>query len=461
MKRRVLVVTALVLAITGQAATAGGDGTNIRGMGMGRTFVASSRGLDAAGVNPANLAFDDGNTVSVGLLPLGATVGSNFMSYGLYSKYFTGVQTDSGRVGRYLGDQDKQEILDAFPDGLGNLLGHAEVRPFGIAVRAGDLGTAAFTITEQFHGNFQIPREYVRFLLYGNTPGSSLDFRGTRGGAEWTREYALSYAREIPSLFIFEQLAVGATVKVIHGFARVDVPRFNSVLQTGADGTLDGRLDAVTRVSRIDALEGGDFDPFPAPAGTGLGFDLGVSGIVGEFLTVGVSITDIGSLRWTRNIEESVADGIIHLDDVTNEAQRDSVEHAVNGETRPGAAFSSTLPTMIRAGASVDLHKIKVIRRFLLGELTAAADFHKCIEPAPGVATTLRFSTGIEYRPIRAIHVRMGLTAGGLEGTAFAMGLGVRVGFFELDIASGNLWWMFNPDALSQGSLAVGMRLVF
>jgi len=460
MKTRVLAVIAAVLTVA-PAAMAGGDGTNIRGMGMGRTFVAASRGLEAVGINPANLAFDDENTVTIGLVPVGATVGTNFMTYGLYTRYFTGQQTDSGRIGRYLDDAAKQEILNAFPDGLGNFIGHAEVRPIGFTVRAGHLGTFAITVTEQFHGNFQIPREYVHFLLYGNTPGSSLNFSGTRGAAEWTREYAMSYGREIPEFLIFDQVAVGGAVKLVHGFAHVDMPRFNTSLQTGPDGSLDGQLDAVTRISRVDGLNGGDFDPFPAPAGTGIGVDLGISGMVGEFLTVGMSMTDMGSIRWTRNIEESVANGSIHLDDPLDEAQRDSLEDAVKGETRPGEAFSSALPTMFRVGASVELHKLRFFRKFLLGELTAACDFNKCIEPAPGLATTLRFSTGLEYRPIRQIHIRMGLSTGGLEGTAFAMGLGIHAGFFQLDLASGNLWWLFNQNALSQGSLALGIKLVF
>jgi hypothetical protein len=460
MKTRILAVVLLTFTVAG-AALAGGDGTNIRGMGMGRTYVAASRGLDAFGVNPANLAFEDGNTVSFSLVPLGTTVGTNFMTYGLYTKYFTGVETDSGRVGRYLGDAEKQEILDAFPDGLGNVIGHAEVRPFGLAIRAGSIGTFAITITEQFHGNFQIPREYVEFLLYGNTPGNSLDFQGTQGAAQWTREYGFAYAREIPSFLVFEQVVVGGAVKMVHGFAHIDIPRFNTSLQTGADGTLDGQLDAVTRISQIDALKGGEFDPFPAPAGSGVAYDLGISGTIGEYLTLGMSMTDIGSLRWTRNIEESVASGVIHIDDITDQAQRDSLENAVKGETGPGSAFTTSLPTMFRVGASVELHKLRFFRKFLFGELTAACDVNKCLEPSAGLTPALRFSSGLEYRPIRAIQIRMGFSTGGLEGTAFAMGLGVHVGFFELDIASGNLWWLFDQDALSQGSLAAGIKLVF
>ena len=62
---------------------AGGERTNIRGVGMARTFVAASRGLDAVGINPANLPAGDEGTVSIGLMPLGLHVGTDFLNYGL------------------------------------------------------------------------------------------------------------------------------------------------------------------------------------------------------------------------------------------------------------------------------------------------------------------------------------------------------------------------------------------
>ena len=50
-------------------ATQAGEQTNIRGLGMARTSVAASRGLDAVGINPANLALPDDGTVTISLVP--------------------------------------------------------------------------------------------------------------------------------------------------------------------------------------------------------------------------------------------------------------------------------------------------------------------------------------------------------------------------------------------------------
>ena len=118
----------------------GGERSNIRGMGMARTFVESSRGLDAVGINPANFGVNDSSTFSFTFLPLGGHVGSDFLSYALYTKYFTGVETDSGRVGRYLTEDDKKVITNSFSDPMGRTTADVEVTLLGIAYHIKNLG---------------------------------------------------------------------------------------------------------------------------------------------------------------------------------------------------------------------------------------------------------------------------------------------------------------------------------
>ena len=49
-------------------------------------------------------------------------------------------------------------------------------------------------------------------------------------------------------------------------------------------------------------------DLLSKPAGTGLGFDIGVSGEVFQALRVGVSITDIGKVTWNQNTKVIVGE---------------------------------------------------------------------------------------------------------------------------------------------------------
>lgn len=114
-------LVAMLAATTSPYLKADGERTNVRGIGMGYTAVATSRGLDAVGINPANLAYPDVGSVTISLIPFGVHVGSDFLTLGLYNEYFTGVNTDSGRVGRYLGETDKQRILSAFPEDWASL----------------------------------------------------------------------------------------------------------------------------------------------------------------------------------------------------------------------------------------------------------------------------------------------------------------------------------------------------
>jgi hypothetical protein len=444
-------------------AVAGGERTNIQGMGMARTFVAVSRGLDAVGINPANLAAEDGGRVTLGLMPVSIHVGSDFLSLGLYNKYFTGVENGSGRVGKHLTDLDKQDILSSFPNGVGRLSAHLEARPIGLSVRITEHSRVALTMTEYVMVNAMVPHDYAEFLFYGNTPGSTYSFSQTSGYAAWMREYALSFGMTVPSPFLpVKSLSAGFAVKVVHGFGYFEMDRFNTVLQTGTDGILHGNIDVHGRVSGIDPLRGAEnanFQPFPAPAGTGMGFDLGVASELNDYMRVGMSITDIGSVRWTANVEEIRSVGNLEVTDPLNEAQRDSIQNAVQGETVPGDAFTTSLPTTFRVGASIELHKSPFFQHFLWGEWTFACDYNLGLVDGAGIANTSRFSMGLEFRPWGFLPLRTGASFGGMDHFNFALGFGLHFGVFDLDLASEHLNFLLSEESLSHGSVAMGMRI--
>jgi hypothetical protein len=465
MKNRLICMLAagvLLSPVVTSSLHAGGERTNIQGMGMARTFVASSSGLDAVGINPANLAVPTEGTVTFSLIRFGVHVGSDFMNYGMYKDYFTGVETDSGRVGRYLNDADKQSILRSFPDGLGRIASELEVRPLGLSVRIGDFGTAAVTATEYVMINGMVPRDYAAFLLYGNTPGSVYDFSSTSAYAAWMREYALSFGAELPCPFFLKSFSAGAAVKLIHGLGYFGIDRFNTRLETGADGVLNGRIDVFGRLAGLESFRGTDntgFDPFPAPAGTGFGFDLGVASDITSYMRVGLAVTDIGSVEWTRDVEEMYGVASIRMDDPLNEAQRDSIEQAVHGETRPGENFSSALPTTFRVGVAVELHRVPAFKSIFWGEWTLACDYNLGLVEGAGVARVGRFSTGMEFRPWSFLPLRTGISVGGTDAFTFALGFGLHFGVFDLDLASEHLNFLLSEESLAHGSVAMGMRI--
>lgn len=451
----------LTLMVLGSQAAEGGQGTSIQGIGMGGTSVASSRGIDAVGINPANLARSLDGVVSIALSPVAVSLGSDFLNYDLYTRYFTGVATDSGRIGYSLTDADKREILNAFPGSVGHAAAEAEARPLGVAVNLGDLGTVALTMTDRVAGVVTIPRSYVEFLFYGNPPGSVYDFSQSSGVGFWMREYALSYGTNLPSPVFLRSLSAGASLKLVSGFGYYELEHFKSTLTTSAYGALDGTIDLLARGAGINP--GGNssirVSPFPDVAGRGFGLDLGAAGELTDFLRFGIGVTDIGSMTWDANVRQTRASATIHLDNPLDAAQRDSVEKALQGTTQEGSAFSTTLPTSLRIGVAIELHKIRGLKKLIMGELLVAADYNQGLTGTFGSSTNPRVSLGVEYKPLTFLPIRAGVSVGGIEGGAgVAFGLGFHFGVFDLDLASENVEWIFSPSKTAHGSLAMGMR---
>ncbi len=447
---------ALLLGVLWTCAMAG-EKTSIQGLGMGRVYTAMAHGLDAALLNPAGIDADSA-TVTFALLPIGIHLGSDFLTYDLYTTYFTGEESENGRVARSLSDVDKQNILAAFPDNVGVLGLDAEVRPIGLAIHTG-LGSIAFTITENAAASAKIPNEYVRFLFYGNPPGSVYDFKESSFSAWWIRQYGVTVATSFSNVFGLRSASAGFTVKVVHGFGYAELTRFNSSLVTGTDGILHATVDMHNRSAGIDPLAGGEggYSPFPAPAGSGVGIDLGATADLNKMLRVGISVTDIGSILWTRNVREAWADSAFQVDNPLDEGQRDGVENALQGHSSPGAPFSTPLPTTIRLGAAVKVTELPVVRGIVFGDLTVACDLDQVLSATPGNPDGTRFSMGMEWSPFGFLPIRSGYGWGGPDHTNFALGFGLHFGFFALDVASENLGWLFAPKSVSYGSISAGM----
>jgi hypothetical protein len=439
-----------------------GERSNVQGMGMGRTAVAAARGLDAVGSNPANLLIPNGGTVSLSLGPFGAYVGSDFMSLDLYNKYFTGTETDSGRVGRYLTHADKRELLDAFPGSEGELSVDAEVRGIGLSLQLAPSWAVGFTITERMSAVGLIPRQYAEFILYGNLPGTTYDFSATSGRAVWLREYAVSAAMALPAPPFVQSLQAGVTAKLVHGYGYFEMKRFQTTMVTSQDGVLDGSVDVRGLLAGFDALGSSaeSYTLFPAPAGSGVGFDLGAAADVTEYVRAGLSITDIGSVTWERNVEELYSVGSLHVTNPLDEAQRDSLEDAVAGEQRPGDGFSRSLPTALRMGVAVQLHKMPALKEILWGEWMLAMDYHQSLVPdAPGAMESSRFSMGLEFKPWGFLPLRAGFSYGGSHHLLYAFGFGFHLPVVDIDFASENIGVLLDEQSPAMGSLSAGIRI--
>jgi hypothetical protein len=481
---------------------AGGERANIAGVSMARTF-SSSRGLEAVGTNPANLVLphrgkgvkytlstpdssvvqgDSSAPASTGnkyvanwetppaltftiVPPVGFTVESDFVNYDIYKQYFEGVDDGSGTmVGKYLSDDDKNKILELFPNGLAETHSDLDLRLFGMTLHNDHIGDIAFTVTDRVSVNIDLPKDYVRFAFFGlDSLGSSYDISGTNVRAWYIRDYAVSYARKFPQVHFLNDFAAGITLKYVQGFGVAITDKFNgtfgNMLPNGSHviyGNFDSRiLHANTPDITKDSVK---YSAFPSPAGTGYGIDIGFTGELAKNIRVSFSITDIGSINWTENTKQTVANTSFISTNPGNEQENQQIKDGFKGKDTVTDGFSTALPTVMRLGTAFQADALPFLS-FLPGEMLIAAQYEQGFNLSPGNTTRARFSLGTELRPLSWIPLRTGISVGGVDRFNWAAGFGFDFNFFNLNVGTENLNMLFSPKSFNQ--LSAGVQMIW
>jgi hypothetical protein len=439
-----------------------GDRSNIVGLGMARASTVTSRGVDAIGINPANLAVPENSSFSLTLLPFGVRLGTDFLNYGLYRRYLTGVSTDSGTVGYYLTDKDKDEILSGFSSGVGTINGDMDVKLIGVSFYSPNFGGVGLGVSERIGAKGVLSKDYLRFLFYGNSVGEPFTFNSTEVRGWWLREYSVSYARSVENAFGLNHLACGVTVKYVSGFGYFDLEQVNTSFVTSNQAVVTGHAEYLSHRAGVDFLssgEGSSFTMFPSPAGTGWGFDVGFHAIVNTYLALGLSVTDIGSVRWTHNARERQANGDFVIDDVFSKSQDDSLKNLVEGTDRKVSGFTTGLPTAAHIGGALQLGSPEFAQSF--PDLLVAFEYCQGFNNMPGNSTKPRLSLGVEFKPLGWLPLRSGLSVGGANQGSWAFGFGFRFGAFAINAATEDILSLFQPDQASRVSAGIGMGLSF
>ncbi len=196
-----------------------GDRSNIRGVGMGRTVNATSRGIDAVGINPANIAIPDRGRFQLNIAPTGVRFSTELFSYDIYKEYFTGVDSVGKRWAKRLESADKDKILSQLPD-LPMTRIELESMILGVSFQHPSIGGIGFAITEHAGATITLSKDYFRLAAFGLEPtGSVYNFDGTGISAWWYREYNLSYGRKLPvRLKFLKDLYAGIGIKFLRGY---------------------------------------------------------------------------------------------------------------------------------------------------------------------------------------------------------------------------------------------------
>jgi hypothetical protein len=440
------------------------SGVTPKSISLGMTGTVYSNGLNAISINPANLAIVDDINLSFTLIPnISVNFENNMFDLSTYNKYFTGI--DDGKGGRspkYLSDQDKSDILNLFPSsGRGEVYTSPEVTLFSIAYHSKKiLGGIALSVKERTFGNVSLPKEALKLLLYGNSLNSSYNFNQTALYASWIREFSLSYGGQIYS-DKDKTIGIGVNFKYLLGNAFFEVNKFNSNFVT-TDSSIKGRFNLHAFSSMSDFLKDkGDFSFFGNPAGSGFAADIGFSLSFSSALSFGISLTDLGSIKWNKNNEVIDVDTVSEIIDLTESDQFDPFKNIIDRhKTINAASRTIQMPLGFHIGAQLELNNLEYFKKRNLFPILFTSDFHYILNPNLDNKIFYLYSLGMEARLISWLPIRTGVSIGTLP-FALSFGFGINTKHFDLDIGTGNFLALFDAKQTKQASVAFGTLFKF
>ena len=463
---RILLVIITVVSLI--QFTYGDDRVSLRSVGMGRSAVAASRGIDAIGVNPANIAIPDIGRFNMGLMNTSFRMSTELFSYDIYQKYFTGIDTGGTERAPYpLTQKEKEDIRSQLPESPLTRM-NIQVMLAGLSFQSGIIGGIGYAAIHHMGMNIAFSRDYFDLLyLEGLPKNSKYIFDGTSFEAWWYLEHNISYGRKLPVKIPFlKDLYVGAGVKLISGYGIFQTTKNNSSLENKIATSDTGKNSVIGDFNFLATRAGVDFfnngsdapiSPFPDPVGSGVGFDLGASAEFLNGIRLGFSVTDIGKITCEKNVLETSGGGIFTFSGYNKEIQ-DSVKEIFKGKNSTGESFTTSLPTVLRLGVSAQAQKFPFLK-FLPGKLVLAVEYAQGLNESLGNTTKPRFSLGMEYRIIPLLPIRSGFLFGGGDKLRWAFGFGLDMRYFSLDFATDNFGMFFTPKSFNVFSLSLGMRI--
>ncbi len=414
--RRAASLLALLTALTAtlSAAPAAAQG-QVRAMGMAGAYTAASRGLDAVGWNPANLALRRPHGVEVGLAAVAMDLNNNAFSLERYNEI----------SGATLSAADKQRLLDDIPD-AGFML-NADVRASALGVCAGPV---ALSLQGLAGGTGTLDKDFFDLILMGNEIGESFSFEDTDGEAFALASGTLSFATPVLTGRAV-RLSAGVNARYLHGIYDLRVE--------AASGGIVATMTEVRGEAAASYLT--------SRGGTGYAVDVGLALQAPRGWVFGLAMSNAASrIEWDRDVERTTWRATA---DSLSLATDDPADRIIDEETVEAAApYARSLPSTVRFGASN-----------ALGPLLLAVDVVKPLDGRAGAGRRFELNTGLEWRLGGWLRPRLGLGFGGDVDRA-AAGLGVMLGPLCWDLAVANRG-AFIPDDTKGLAAASGVSLAF
>ncbi len=231
------------------------------------------------------------------------------------------------------------------------------------------------------------PEIFFRLALKGNEgfSGSKIDLSSLRADIKYYREFGAGYSRNIT-----DKLRIGVKGKLLFGIAAVSIDNkslgitVNEDYSHSIDANLAVNISAPLNVymdsnNNIDSLKfddtrfktaSGVVDFLSGKKNMGFGMDIGATYDLNDRITLSASITDLGFIRWTRDVTNlRAADHFdfsgLSMDDVINGSKTinqvgqdmlDSLKNAFS-VSQTKQPFTTYLPFGVSLGGSYSVTK--------------------------------------------------------------------------------------------------------
>jgi hypothetical protein len=457
MKKIILSISLLFAFNSIFAQSSGSFGfTDAKSAGLAFTYASNALGVDAIGVNPANLALQDFTRFSMKTLlplpPLSLSL-TTPLSVEKYNYFFGGVTDANGKtVGRYLTQSDKDELNQLL--GESDLIFNTQIHFLSFAFNVSEkVGGFGFAFVDRIGSNIRLSKVFTDLVFSGLYPMKLYSFSDMDIKLSYTREMSFSYGRKIVDFddkFI-QSLYGGLAVKFVRGYYYLSTAKNNSYFKLENDNVIRGKWDYEIYHAlspsfaknygkdSIVSVDNFSFSLFPEPAGTGMGFDLGLTAILSNQMRVSLAVTDIGSITWDKNQAIIKGSGDFTFEGYSSKDQIDSLKDKFKQVTSDlKSSFTTSLPTALRLGVSYRLDQAPFISKFP-GRMLVSFDYNQGFNNEIGNSTKPRFSLGIDWKPGNWIPtVRTGISLGGKLGFRCGFGLGIMAGPFDFNIATSN-----------------------
>ena len=413
---------------------------------LGTSFVTGKPGAttilrdyEAIGVNPANLGYDDNNRFSLGL----GDINLNLQSRGLNFK-----NIDTSFIKKHKDNKNNftvaqaNQILKLVNNDGANL--NTSVTLAALSLHLGRLGGISFSLRDRILTHFSNNKftEATLDSLFNNKklPPISTELNSTNISMEYLREINVAYGFKLPQLIPTLNIYAGIGYRYVIGLQYINLKSENYI--TTAESTINGsNYNEDFKTLMHVPLKSSDM--FKGE-GHGSAIDLGLNAVLLNKIRFGISVTNIGSVKWN-SMQKAVADSAkINAIQKNIESFGDLFNQANLFKSVPG--FKTSLPSEFRIGAGIKFTRF----------LEIGADIAKPLNNPDGYNSQTIMSAGVQLNIFRMIKFNTGISGNTNIGWNIPLGITLSSsGFYDIYFATNDILTYLNKTKNPMLSMAI------